>query len=58
MCKRAFRDSAGGHMQSISKEVFLERDFFFFQEKAKKGRFRVRVDECIDGGILIGVILT
>lgn len=30
----------------------------FFEEKRKKGRFRGGVDECVDGGILMGVILS
>lgn len=30
----------------------------FFEEKEKKGGFRGGVDECVDGGILIGVILS
>ena len=40
-----------------TRNYFLERDFFFLKRK-KKGGFRGRVDECVDGGILIGVILT
>lgn len=42
-----------GRMYSTSNEVLL-----IFGEELYKGGFRGRVDECVDGGILIGVILT
>lgn len=49
----AFRDAEGGHVLSmliLGKNCFLRRK--------KKGGFRGGVDECVDGGILIGVILS
>lgn len=47
-----------GHKQDTREEVFLEGGLFATKRKQKRGRFRGEVDECVDGGILIGVILT
>jgi len=47
-------------MQSRSKKALLifREDCLFFKRETKRGGFRGRGDECVDGGILIGVILT
>lgn len=59
VCLGSWRE--GRIMQSTSKElvlIFGEGFIIYFKRKKKKGGFRGRVDECVDGGILIGVILT
>ena len=56
-----FGSQREGRMQSTSKEIlviFGRGIVFVFLKRKKRGIFRVWVDECVDGGILIGVILT
>lgn len=49
----AFSDAEGGHVLSM---LILEKNCFL--RRKKEGGFRGGVDECVDGGILIGVILS
>lgn len=49
----AFSQAEGRHMHSM---LILEKNCFL--RRKKKGGFRGGVDECVDGGVLIGVILS
>ena len=50
---------AGACREQAQKVLLVFGEGLFFEEKEKKkGGFRGRLDECVDGGILIGVILT
>lgn len=54
MCKCVlFSQAEGRRMHSM---LILEKNCFL-RRKKKKGGFKGGVDECVDGGILIGVIL-
>lgn len=45
-------------MHSTSAEVLLILEKNYCLKRKTKGGFRGWVDECVDGGILIGVIWT
>lgn len=48
-----------GRTQSTSVDILLIfGEGLFFSRECRKGGFRGVVDECVDGGVLIGVILT
>lgn len=52
---RAHAEHKQGSLVDFWRGIVL---FCFLRRKKKKGGFRGGVDECVDGGILIGVILT
>ena len=57
VCFQGVRGQA--HAQRTQGSIVDFREgLFFWIERKKKGGFRGRLDECVDGGILIGVILT
>lgn len=56
--KCTFRGSEKGAHAEHKQRSIVDFWIFFLWRERKKGGFRGRVDECVDGGILIGVILT